>query len=875
MAYEIYVISNADLFREGLNAIAAFCHSSGFKASTWMGAAIGILMTAMAYVKQHDVMVYLKWLVAYFFVFNVLLGVPSTVAIINTSDQTVPAQFVDHVPFGIAFPAHLMTALGYGFSSDLETVFTLPNEEQYHKTGMLFGSNLFRLSLASQLDDPDVMNTMNAYVRNCVVGDILINHKYTFNELLHAEDIWALMTRRPSPIRGLFINGQFKTCVQAAVMLTQQMNDYSTNHAPAILAKFIPTRNTYAPSAIHHMLASTYQYFKSASTTGTNILRQNIAINAFRSGLKNYAAETGSVAGLETMANTMAMSHTRMAWATSRHIGIQTLPLMQVVLLLLLICIFPLIAVLTLVPGLGVSVFKNYLYSLLWLETWPVMYAILNMAMNFYLSAGHHGTVTLANINLLAQAHSDIAGIAGYLVLAIPFLSLGIVKGMAFTFNNAAQYLGGMIHSIAQGSSASVSTGNYALGNVSTDNATANNLSANKHDTNFTSLHGLATQQLGNAAVVTSTPMGHEVYSTAQGISQLATSAHAAESAANSVSQQVDRSLTSALTHNVHYVQSRGHNDALGTNQTRGVNAQVDHAMSTINTLTNTLANREGITTTDAFQKLSKLSGAMTASFSQSPKLFGIGGGLTESGTISGHESSSRDANYSMGADKQVSAGDAHDFRDAINTVKSYSQAQTYSDHHTDAQNLAIQMGVDLNNAERLSKSAQFIRTHSEAINTNFSQAFADDVQTHHPLEANAILSATGDSPLLAQQQQLADQFIQTHAQQLASQFSSEGANVDRGFNSASMQQQQKYAMQNYQDHSKNLMSQGNKLGVNAEQTRRLGHSIKNHLQQNQSQIDARRQGQHEQQSTLKTSTNEKINKGKRYAERGVTSHTL
>ena len=69
MAYEIYVISNADLFREGLNAVAAFCGSEGFKATTWTGAALGIIMTALAYVKQHDVLVFLKWLVSYFFVF--------------------------------------------------------------------------------------------------------------------------------------------------------------------------------------------------------------------------------------------------------------------------------------------------------------------------------------------------------------------------------------------------------------------------------------------------------------------------------------------------------------------------------------------------------------------------------------------------------------------------------------------------------------------------------------------------------------------------------------------------------------------------------------------------------------------------------------
>src|SRR3990167_8601493 len=174
-----------------------------------------------------------------------------------------------------------------------------------------------------------------------------------------------------------------------------------------------------------------------------------------------------------------------------------------------MMCLFPLISVLTLCPNMGLRIFSNYIYTLLWLESWPIMFTILNMAMNFYLSPDISGTVyhvTLSNINRLAQEHSDIAGIAGYLILAIPFLSIGIVKGMASTFNQASQYLGGMIHSIGQGAASSVGMGNYSLGNISTGNATANSLSANKYDTNFSTMEGLATQQLGNGSTITTTP---------------------------------------------------------------------------------------------------------------------------------------------------------------------------------------------------------------------------------------------------------------------------------------------------------------------------------------------------------------------------------
>ena len=879
MTYDIYVMSHSDLFREGLNAVAAFCQGDGFKALTWVGAVVSICMSAMAYVKQHDVMVYVKWLATYFFVFNVLLGVPSTVAVINTSDQSVPAQIIDNVPFGIALPAHLITTLGTGFSSDLETVFALPSERQYHKTGMLFGSYLFRLSLAARVDDATLANQMHNYVRSCVIGDILINHKYTFNDVLHSDDLWALMTRQPSPIRGMFVDGAFKSCVEAAHMLTLALNDYTKNTAPLMLSKLVPSQNRYAVEAINTMLTSSYQYFQAASQSATDILRQNIAINAFRAGIQNYAAEAGSVASLQNIANTQALQNTRMAWATSRHLGIHTLPLMQVVLLLLLLCLFPVIAALTLIPGLGFSVFKNYLYSLIWLETWPVMYTILNMAMNFYLRATSHTSVTLSSINLLAEVHSDIAGIAGYLVLAIPFLSLGIVKGMAFTFNNAAQYLGGMMHSIAQSSAANVASGNYALGNVSTDNATANNINANKHDTNFTSLQGLSTQQLGNGATVAMTPVGHAIYSAASGMSQLAVSAHAATSVAAQLSHQADQSITDALQHNTHYVQSEGHQNTRGSSMTSGVSAQVDHAMNTIHSLTHGLAKKEDINERDAFQKLSQASAAVgiQAGIQGGKGKSVLGGGISGSvgGNINvgatGQSTSQYERSYVTDADQNISASDAHNFSDALHTLENYANTHSYSTQNSEGQNLAVQMMADLNNATRLNASAQFVESHSDAFNTNFNQAFANYVESHYPEEANAILSATGDPSLLAKQEQLAQQFIQTHAKALANQY----AQDSRAVQSTDLQDRQKYAVQNYQHASKYITDKGAGLGMSQAQSENFSNNIRNHLQQNQTQIATGRESQAAQVAKLKASTDKHIEKGKHYAKKGVFSHLM
>ena len=919
-AYEIYVISNSDLFKEGLNAVAAFCKSDGFHAATYMGALIGIIVTATAYVKQHDIMLFVKWLVMYFLVFNVLLGVNQTVAIINTSDASIPPQVIDNVPLGIALPAHLITAIGYEFSSDLEVAFNNPDSDalQYHKTGMMFGSNLFRLSLASNLDNPETMNEMNNYVRSCVVGDMLINHKYSFNDLLHSKDIWAVMTKSPSPIRGIFINGKFNTCVEAATDLTAKINNYASNKAPGILAKFIPSHKVYAASSVSNYLSQSYQGLAGLSDTASNILRQNIAINAFRSGILNYTAETGSVAGMQNFANTVAMQNTRMSWATSSHMGVETLPLMQVVLLLMMLCLFPLIVTLTLIPGMGFSVFKNYIFTLLWLESWPIMFTILNMAMNFYLSPGLDGTVhhiTLSNINRLAQEHSDIAGVAGYLILAIPFLSIGIVKGMAMTFNQAAQYLGGMMHSIGQSASSSVAMGNYSFGNVSTANATANTLSANKHDTNFTNMHGLDTEQLSNASTITSTPSGQMISNVSPALSNLATSINASAGISATLSKsadkfmasadanrvQRDQSISDAVNNAISYDNSTSNSDGLSTSYTHGENAQVDKALSTMNSIATNLASKEGGTVAHAFNKMTQESLNENVGFKadRAPigKLLkytlGVSGGVSANAAQQGQ--SNHDENYNKTYDKNISTSDLNDFRSAMHVIENYSKNHTVSDNanHSlalaakvgsefrNAQNYTNSMSADYSKGERLSNQASYMANNSQSVNSNFTQAFSDYVHKTDPVNATRILNDTSSVSAIKQRMTLAENFMHDYAVSLSKEISAQTSriNPEKNYHDAL----QKYHQSGNELHNSylndraSLERKGQASGIHFNESK--FNEIKDSVEKNQKNVSSETDsGGKNILTNVKNhnnSQNKKMQSIKKYAEKGLAHHDI
>jgi conjugal transfer mating pair stabilization protein TraG len=62
-------------------------------------------------------------------------------------------------------------------------IFSLPDSVTYSKTGMLFGSNLVAKSTDFLSQNPEITTLFSDYVQNCVMGDIFLNHKYSFEEL--------------------------------------------------------------------------------------------------------------------------------------------------------------------------------------------------------------------------------------------------------------------------------------------------------------------------------------------------------------------------------------------------------------------------------------------------------------------------------------------------------------------------------------------------------------------------------------------------------------------------------------------------------------------------------------------------------------------
>ena len=175
------------LFQDSLNAVAAFTMSSNWAAMLYMATVLSITVAAVAYTRTHDLTTMLKWVVAFVMVSGVLLG--SNARYRSLTSQTLPGFYqVDNVPVGLVLPASLISTIGHGVVVAYETVFHRPDALTYNKTGMLFGASLVGGSTDFASTDPIIASLFSDYVQNCVVGDMMLNHKYSLEELMRSED---------------------------------------------------------------------------------------------------------------------------------------------------------------------------------------------------------------------------------------------------------------------------------------------------------------------------------------------------------------------------------------------------------------------------------------------------------------------------------------------------------------------------------------------------------------------------------------------------------------------------------------------------------------------------------------------------------------
>ncbi|RPD93470.1 conjugal transfer protein TraG [Candidatus Pantoea deserta] len=811
MALDIWVVSSGGMITMGLNAVATVMENGGWKTTVWVAEVLGIAFCVMTYLRTHSLSAMFGWGLTFVMV-TALLLTPKVTVVVN--DLTAPDTIgrVDNVPVGLAMPLYLMTGVGYTLTTTYEDIFHFPDERSYTKTGMLFASKLLQDSFTIDSRNPVLAYNMGEYAKNCVVPDIMLNHKYSMQDVMESEDVQAQIFSNPSPLRAIYWRDSsgttFMVCRDAAPRLKNLLAAESNNTGSTFMAhaaRMLPGNN--APqTAYAEQLAGSYEYFLRSSKSAQAIMMQNIAVAGLRRGLNSYVKSMNDTASMVDIASEQALMKLRLSHSVSYTIATEVLPQLHTVLLLFCICIFPVMALALYVREIAWSVIKSYLNFMGSLMLWPVMFAIFNFAVNYSTQSSFHATgPTLSNMNRLMETSTTTAGIAGWLMLSIPFLAFRLFTGLGQSFASLSSSLGSALSSASAADSGAVALGNVSVGNVQMDN-----INGHKTDLNRVYRDGNTTMQLGNGAMRTLTQDGQTVYDASGATSRLPVDLHLdhnlASAAQRSVRDSMAQTEMAAQGYN-HAVQETGsllkqfheqfgNSDSKTLSASTGISITDAERVNKMQNVAQDYATRNHISLNEAYSELedkarnesANIGTRVQAGMDSSKTLWGKPSKWLIGASLKGDVHGGADITARTGSTSQTSEGgqrgndnsqtisarESQDFSQGMDVLRNYST--TYSGQHVDnnAAGLMNQISSGITTSDskyaqytasqshthELQKMASETETLSAGARDNYTQQFVKWAQKRAPGNAETILTNTSDEGIQKQRDGLVQEFF-------------------------------------------------------------------------------------------------------------------
>ncbi|PNC11568.1 conjugal transfer protein TraG [Enterobacter cloacae] len=813
----IYVIAGGDWLSQTLNAIVTFMNTDSWAIIRRIVTALSVLVVAVSWLRRHNIMDMLGW-IATIVLMSLLVSVRTPVQIIDNSDLTKVYK-VDNVPVGLALPASLTTTIGHALVQGYEMVFSQPDSVTYSKTGMLFGANLVARSTDFMSKNPEIATLFPDYVQNCVMGDIFLNGKYTLDELMNSTDPYTIIFSKPSPLRQVpnYKNftttgdkGQteikaFLSCEEAAVILKQKLGlDTQTGGKSwSYYARWLFGGRPNPDLLLNQMLGESYSYFYNSGASASQIIRQNVTMNALRDGIMGYAARNGDTSSLLNIATTSSMEKQRLAHATVGQVALRSLPMSQTLIVGLTIGIFPLMVLGGMFNAVTLNVLKGYVMAIMWVQSWPLLYAILNSCMTFYAKA-NGSPVVLSELSQVQLKYSDLATTAGYLSMLIPPLAWGMLKGLGSGFSSLYSHLASSAISPAATAAAGAVDGNYSYANMQTEN-----VSGNSFNTNSSTLFGQMSHQLSNGATSTQMRDGSTVTDSTQAASRLPVSinfarqlasaqqemAREAQTQSQSAMQSFSSSMSSTWQTLSQFGTNRGSSDTMTQGADSTMSAQDSMMASKMRSAVESYAKAHNISNEQATQELATRStrtsmGGYADGYVKGGtelKIFGTGGGIGfQTGLKAGidfsdddmHQASSS-SRASQDARHDVDAKASQDFKEASDYFTSRKISESGSHTDNNAASRADQLSASLSSAKQSleqystsqARSKEFAemasRTESMSgqINEDLNQQFAQYVRRQAPHDADKLLTDTASPEVADKRRELAWSFVQEQVQ--------------------------------------------------------------------------------------------------------------
>ena len=386
------------------------------------------------------------------------------------------------MPIGLALIASFTSTVGDRFTEMTEDTFSLPNDLEYQQNGFIYGSKIFKDAMSFQVTDATFGGNLSGFVRTCVFYDLL-EHRYSVTELREIDNLWVMLTVTypPNPARFYEWVGaggvtEVKSCEEAATELDGQWST-EVNRIAQIYGKQIAPELTEgaAQALVLASLGEAHDFFLGSARAASDQIQQVTLANLIDKAVRDQGAELGAEALLDAYGQARMESEMNHAITQGSRLAERFVPLFRTVAEALFYGLFPILFPIFLLPESGMRLLRGYAAGFVTLMAWGPIYVILHRIMmgtagSRTLGAAYTPSsgeaITLVTQTGIEAVHADIALIAGYLTLMVPFAAGALGRG-AMAFAGLSQSFLHPAQMAAQSAAREMSTGNMSLGNTS------------------------------------------------------------------------------------------------------------------------------------------------------------------------------------------------------------------------------------------------------------------------------------------------------------------------------------------------------------------------------------------------------------------------
>ena len=490
MDYVVYTFGGGEALWKTFNGLALlFKSESAYMTSVLkLSLSIGAVWAALRAILGANAGLFARdYVVPVYLVFNLMLLPKTSVHIVDEINPDFHYSKVDHVPFGIALVASSASSISKLLTNIVESSLKTAEATHYGKTGPMFAARLVSMARDMRIIDPVERQNLKDFVRQCftlpmVWSNVLAGKKAA----LETFDLLQLIADNPHSWLGSYWrtkggNATFRYCKEGAVKAKEVLSvEVPSSLADLATGLFGSTQvNTVAASKrLKLYFDDAWQSVAHQTANAHQVAAQEMMMNIYRESSDDKRQEFGLERlhpHLIAASASRAKSQQNTGFLVSAQMMGSMLPSFQSTLLATLCLMFVVIVPMIFLPW-GLSALGIWLQMILWVESWPIFYALINcvgmmMASNTgaaYVSTG--GGLSLLTQNGLADAAYDAYCYAEGLMAIVTLIAWVVISKSGSALANLSATITRGVDGLSSKMGAEITDGNLNFDNQSFHN---------------------------------------------------------------------------------------------------------------------------------------------------------------------------------------------------------------------------------------------------------------------------------------------------------------------------------------------------------------------------------------------------------------------